>query len=75
MDYDFWSQIFERGGVDAVQAALGDFAPCASEDELDAAVDLACQVVDDDTDRVIARVDRIRARKSRFGKGAAVLEH
>ncbi len=58
MDYEFLSQILERGGTEAVQAALEDFAGRASEEKLKAAVDLACQVIADDTARIKARGDR-----------------
>lgn len=74
MDYEFLSQILERGGVEAVQAALEDFASGASEEELDAAVDLACKVIADDTARIQARGDRDKAETDRLAKEAAEVE-
>ncbi|MGW0828331.1 hypothetical protein [Streptomyces sp. NPDC002845] len=74
MDYEFWSQILERGGVEAVKAALEDFADRASEDELDAAVDLACTVIADDTARITARGDRDKAEADRLAAKTAELE-
>lgn len=64
MDYEFWS-ILERGG-DAVRAALSDFPDRASEDGLDAVVDLACQGMADGTACIIARGDRFRAKANRW---------
>jgi hypothetical protein len=74
MDYEFLSQILERGGAEAVQAALEDFAGRASEDKLNAAVDLACKVIADDTARIRARGDRHKAETDGLAAQVAELE-
>ncbi|MGQ4390536.1 hypothetical protein [Streptomyces sp. SAS_270] len=58
MDHEILSEDFERGGVEAVTAALEDFAGRATGAELDAAVDLTCKLIADDTARIKARGDQ-----------------
>jgi hypothetical protein len=74
MDDELLSQILERGGVEAVQAALEDFAGRVSDDELDATVDAACKVIADDTARIRARGDRYKAEAARLAAQTAGLE-
>lgn len=74
MDYEFLNQILDRGGVEAVQAALKDFAGRASDEELEAAVELACKAIADDTARVRARGDRDKAEADQLAAQAAGLK-
>ncbi|WP_314416211.1 hypothetical protein [Streptomyces sp. DSM 40484] len=74
MDHDFLSQVFERGGVEAVTAALEDFASRATHAGLDAAVDLTCQVIAEDTARTRARGDQAAALVKELAAQAADLE-
>ncbi|MEU0823181.1 hypothetical protein [Streptomyces mirabilis] len=62
MEYELLSEIRGRGGVEAVTSALEGFAGRASEEELDAAVDVACRVIADDTARIEAHADQQKAR-------------
>ncbi|MFI9176091.1 hypothetical protein [Streptomyces lincolnensis] len=74
MDYEAWSEILERSGVDAVQAALEDLAGRVRPDELAAAVDLACKVIADDTARITARGDQTKSEADRLHKEVGDLE-
>ncbi|MFJ3804700.1 hypothetical protein ACIPSJ_51665 [Streptomyces sp. NPDC090088] len=74
MDYEFFSQVLKHGGVEAVETALEDFAGRACGDELDAAVDVACRVIADDTARIKARGERDKAVANRLAAEAAELE-
>lgn len=62
MDYEFWNEIHARGGIPAVKSALGELAERGSPEDVDAAMDLACQVIADDTARIQARADQAEAR-------------
>lgn len=62
MDYEFWNDIHTRGGIPAVKGALEELAERGSAEEVDAAMDLACQVIADDTARLQARADQAEAR-------------
>ncbi|MEV0319894.1 hypothetical protein ACIBKX_17350 [Streptomyces sp. NPDC050658] len=62
MDYEFWNDIHERGGIPAVKNALAELAERGSPEDVDAAMDLACRVIADDTARIQARADRAEAR-------------
>ncbi|WP_055568563.1 hypothetical protein [Streptomyces atriruber] len=62
MDYEFWKEIHERGGIPAVKSALealpGDLPP----QDADAATELALKVIEDDIARINERADRAEAR-------------
>ncbi|MFG2653328.1 hypothetical protein [Streptomyces sp. NPDC048436] len=62
MDYEFWNDIHHRGGIPAVKSALEELAERGSPEDVDAAMDLACQVIADDTARIQARADQAEAR-------------
>jgi hypothetical protein len=62
MDYEFWNDIHHRGGIPAVKSALEELAGRGSAEEVDAAMDLACQVIADDTARIQTRADQAEAR-------------
>ncbi|MEV8313657.1 hypothetical protein AB0Q95_05740 [Streptomyces sp. NPDC059900] len=62
MDYEFWNDIHQRGGIPAVKSALEELAERSSAQDVDAAMDLACQVIADDTARLQARADQAEAR-------------
>lgn len=62
MDYEFWNDIHTRGGIPAVKSALEELAERGSPEDVDAAMDLACQVIADDTARLQARADQAEAR-------------
>lgn len=54
-----------------MQATLEDFSGRASEDELDAAVDLACRVIADDTARIKAEADQVAGQVAGLEQQAA----
>ncbi|MFK4066734.1 hypothetical protein [Streptomyces sp. NPDC029674] len=62
MDYEFWKDIHDRGGIPAVKSALeglpGDLPP----QDADAATALALKVIEDDIARINARADQAEAR-------------
>ncbi|MGW7086920.1 hypothetical protein [Streptomyces sp. BA2] len=62
MDYEFWNDIHTRGGIPAVKNALEELAERGSPEDVDAAMDLACRVIEDDTARLQARADQAEAR-------------
>ncbi|MGW6057674.1 hypothetical protein [Streptomyces sp. NPDC055189] len=62
MDYEFWNDIHRRGGISAVKSALEELSERASAEDVNAAMDLACQVIADDTARLQARADQAEAR-------------
>ncbi|MEU5952348.1 hypothetical protein [Streptomyces sp. NPDC047525] len=62
MDYEFWNDIHHRGGIPAVKSALEELAERGSAEDVDAAMDLACRVIADDTARLQARADQAEAR-------------
>ena len=62
MDYEFWNDIHHRGGIPAVKSALEELAERGSPEDVNAAMDLACQVIADDTARLQARADQAEAR-------------
>lgn len=62
MDYEFWNDIHTRGGIPAVKGALEELAERGSAEDVDAAMELACQVIADDTSRLQARADQAEAR-------------
>ncbi|MGW5861530.1 hypothetical protein ACWFRJ_05060 [Streptomyces sp. NPDC055239] len=62
MDYEFWNDIHHRGGIPAVKSALEELAERGSAEDVEAAMDLACQVIADDTARLQARADQAEAR-------------
>lgn len=62
MDYEFWNDIHHRGGIPAVKSALEELAERGSAEDVDAAMELACQVIADDTARLQARADQAEAR-------------
>lgn len=67
MEYQVLSESLGRGGVEAVKSALEEFAGRASVKDLDAAVDMACRVIADDTARIEAHADRYAAQLHRRG--------
>ncbi|MEU5899684.1 hypothetical protein [Streptomyces venezuelae] len=70
MDYEFWKDIHERGGIPAVKTALealpGDLAPR----DADAATEMALKVIEDDIARINARADRAEERARRLAEQA-----
>lgn len=62
MDHEFLSDVLGRGGAEALEKALAEFAGRAgSDEELEAAVDLVCRVIADDTARLTALGDQRKA--------------
>ncbi|MEW2121794.1 hypothetical protein AB0945_43095 [Streptomyces sp. NPDC005474] len=62
MAYEFLSDVLGRGGAEALEKALAEFAGRAGSDaELEAAVDLVCRVIADDTARLTAVGDQRKA--------------
>ncbi|MFE0171123.1 hypothetical protein ACFWZ2_02305 [Streptomyces sp. NPDC059002] len=62
MDYEFWKEIHERGGIPAVQSALADLPDDMNADEAGAAAEVALKVIEDDIARINARADRAETR-------------
>ncbi|MFG2500478.1 hypothetical protein ACGFSB_19955 [Streptomyces sp. NPDC048441] len=62
MDYEFWNDIHSRGGIPAVKSALEEVAERGTPEDVDAAMELAYQVIADDTARIQARADQAEAR-------------
>ncbi|MFD3948017.1 hypothetical protein [Streptomyces sp. NPDC058579] len=62
LDYELLHQIYVRGGQEAMDRALKDFADHATNDETEAVVELACQVIEGATAQSRARADQAEAR-------------
>ncbi|MFH8612868.1 hypothetical protein ACH4D5_35885 [Streptomyces sp. NPDC018029] len=62
MDYEYWKDIHDRGGIPAVKSALEDLPGDLPPQDADAATALALQVIEDDIARINARADRAEAR-------------
>ncbi|MEV7197291.1 hypothetical protein AB0N81_36610 [Streptomyces sp. NPDC093510] len=62
MDYEFWKEIHDRGGIPAVKSALEDLPGDLAPQDADATTALALKVIEDDIARINARADRAEAR-------------
>ncbi|MGW0537357.1 hypothetical protein [Streptomyces sp. NPDC003032] len=62
MDYEFWKEIHDRGGIPAVKSALADLPEDLPPREAGAAAELALKVIEEDIARINARADRAEAR-------------
>ncbi|QES45616.1 hypothetical protein DEJ49_35650 [Streptomyces venezuelae] len=62
MDYEFWKEIHERGGIPAVKTALEELPADLPPQDADAATELALKVIEDDIARINARADRAEER-------------
>ncbi|MFE7951258.1 hypothetical protein [Streptomyces sp. NPDC057426] len=74
LDQETLQQIYARGGSDAVKRALEDFAVVAADEELDAAVELACSVIAAETARITAVADQREARIAALEAQARALQ-
>ncbi|MEU4799249.1 hypothetical protein [Streptomyces sp. NPDC023327] len=61
MDYEFWKEIHERGGIPAVKSALAELPEDLPPQDADAAAELALRVIEEDIARINARADRAEA--------------
>lgn len=68
MDYEFWKEIHERGGIPAVKSALEDLPGDLPPQDADAATELALKVIEDDIARINARADQAEARARRLAE-------
>ncbi|MEU6120586.1 hypothetical protein [Streptomyces sp. NPDC047123] len=68
MDYEFWKEIHERGGISAVKSALEDLPGDLPPRDADAATELALKVIEDDIARINARADQAEARARRLAE-------
>ncbi|WP_223778681.1 hypothetical protein [Streptomyces sp. 135] len=62
MDYEFWKEIHDRGGIPAVRSALADLPEDLPPQEAGAAAELALKVIEEDIARINARADEAEAR-------------
>ncbi|MGA4845007.1 hypothetical protein ACOBQB_01460 [Streptomyces sp. G5(2025)] len=62
MDYEFWKEIHDRGGIPAVKSALADLPADLPPPEAGAAAELALRVIEEDIARINARADEAEAR-------------
>ncbi|MFI2617043.1 hypothetical protein [Streptomyces sp. NPDC018584] len=62
MDYGFWKEIHDRGGIPAVRSALADLPEDLPPQEAGAAAELALKVIEEDIARINARADEAEAR-------------
>ncbi|WP_399934604.1 hypothetical protein [Streptomyces kanamyceticus] len=62
MDYGFWKEIHDRGGIPAVRSALADLPEDLPPQEAGAAAELALKVIEEDIARINARADEADAR-------------
>ncbi|WP_030775938.1 hypothetical protein [Streptomyces sp. NRRL S-920] len=62
MDYQFWKDLHDRGGIPAVKSALADLPEDLPPQEADAAAELALKVIEEDIARINARADEAEAR-------------
>ncbi|MFE5614327.1 hypothetical protein [Streptomyces sp. NPDC056470] len=74
LDQETLQEIYARGGADAVKRALEDFAAVAGDEELDAAVELACAVIAAETARITAVADQREARIAELEAEARALQ-
>ncbi|CAM5512517.1 putative protein OS=Streptomyces alboniger OX=132473 GN=CP975_33120 PE=4 SV=1 [Streptomyces alboniger] len=62
MDYEFWKDIHERGGIPAVRSALEALPDDLPPQDANAAAELAMTVIEEDIARINARADRAEER-------------
>ncbi|MFF8644244.1 hypothetical protein [Streptomyces sp. NPDC015345] len=62
MDYEFWKEIHDRGGIPAVRSALADLPEDLPPQEAGAAAELALKVIEEDIARINARADEAESR-------------
>ncbi|WPO69263.1 hypothetical protein [Streptomyces sp. KN37] len=62
MDYEFWKEIHDRGGIPAVRSALAGLPEDLPPQEAGAAAELALKVIEEDIARINARADEAEAR-------------
>ncbi|MFF9915407.1 hypothetical protein [Streptomyces sp. NPDC013457] len=74
LDQETLQQIYARGGSDAVKRALEEYAAVAGDEELDAAVELACEVIAAETARITAVADQREARIAELEAQARALQ-
>ncbi|MDG4861937.1 hypothetical protein P8605_27730 [Streptomyces sp. T-3] len=74
MDYEFWSEVHARGGLPAVESALKELATRAGPEEVDAAVDVVCRVIEDGTARINALADQHEAKAQELERQVRELE-
>ncbi|WP_369217677.1 hypothetical protein [Streptomyces flavofungini] len=62
MDYEFWKDLHERGGIPAVRSALENLPEDLPPQDANAAAELAMKVIEEDIARINARADRAEER-------------
>ncbi|WP_055701141.1 hypothetical protein [Streptomyces silaceus] len=70
MDYEFWKETHERGGIPAVKSALEGLSDDLSPEAAGAATELALKVIEEDIARINARADRAEARARELAEQA-----
>ncbi|MEU7576573.1 hypothetical protein AB0B50_03080 [Streptomyces sp. NPDC041068] len=70
MDYEFWKETHERGGIPAVKSALEALPDDLSPEAAGAATDLALQVIEEDIARINARADQAETRARELAEQA-----